>query len=216
MFLERVLICLLLVLVVPVATASTSDYQVEVIIFEHLFHDADGEISETGLDLPDPPAVIHLDELQDNDASGFKPLSPGLYKLGGVYNELKFSREYRPVLHLAWRQPALNQSRARYVNIRKALSETGPDSNPDQELKIDGLIRIRSSQFLHADVDLFYFVNPVSESFLRSRGTASSLESPGGLRFAELKETRRMKLNELHYFDHPVFGLFLRVSRIKD
>ncbi|NJK53111.1 MAG: hypothetical protein HC936_10385 [Leptolyngbyaceae cyanobacterium SU_3_3] len=28
--------------------------------------------------------------------------------------------------------------------------------------------------------------------------------------FAGLRETRRMKLNELHYFDHPLFGMFMR------
>jgi len=212
--LERVLTCLFLVLLAPAVPAS--DYQVEIIIFEHLFHDADGEISEVGLDMPSPGNVIQLDELQDNDPSGFKLLSPGLYKLGGVYNELKFSRNYRPILHLAWQQPALGQSRSRYVTIRKPDPGTVSESYSDQKVKVDGLIRIRSSQFLHADVDLFYFVNSVSESLLRSAATTPSMEPPGGLRFAELKETRRMKLNELHYFDHPVFGLFLRVSRIKN
>lgn len=205
---------LFLVLLSPVLPAS--DYQVEVIIFEHLYHDADGEISEIGLNMPDPGNVINLADIQGSDVSGFKPLSTGFYKLGGVYNELKFSGDYRPILHMAWQQPALNQSRARYVRVRKPVSETGREGFSDVQVKVDGLVRIRSSQFLHADVDLFYFVNPVSESFLRTGGTAPGTLPAGGLRFAELKETRRMKLNELHYFDHPVFGLFLRVSRIKN
>ena len=34
---------------------------------------------------------------------------------------------------------------------------------------------------------------------------------PPGL---ELKETRRIKLNEIHYFDHPMYGVILQVSRL--
>jgi len=32
--------------------------------------------------------------------------------------------------------------------------------------------------------------------------------------YAQMKETRRIKLNELHYFDHPLFGVLMRVTRL--
>ena len=31
-----------------------------------------------------------------------------------------------------------------------------------------------------------------------------------------MTEKRRLKLNEKHYFDHPKFGVLLRVSRLED
>ena len=31
-----------------------------------------------------------------------------------------------------------------------------------------------------------------------------------------LKEKRRLKLNEKHYFDHPKFGILLQVSRLEE
>lgn len=193
----------------PVQAAG---YQVEIIIFEHLSRDADDEVSQTGLNLPDFSNSVEL-----TDASGdgeFRILSPGVYKLGGVYSELKASGNYRPVLHTAWAQPQHGQAGARYVHIRKS----GDGAAPEASIKFDGVIRIRSAQFLHADVDLFYFVDALSESFIQANaaGENSSQIRANQIQasFAELRETRRMKLNELHYFDHPLFGLFMRVSRL--
>jgi len=188
-------------------------YQVEIIIFEHLFHDADGEVSHIGLKIPDLSKTIQLSSDTSGDDSAFRLLPSSVYKLGGVYSELRSSREYRPILHLAWQQPQLTQSRSKYVHIRKD-NGTGQQADVNDALvKLDGVIRIRSSQFLHADVDLFYFINELSASFINANA-GSQDSSQIQATFVELNETRRMKLNELHYFDHPVFGMFLRVSRL--
>jgi hypothetical protein len=194
--------------------ATASSYQVEIIVFEHLYKNSEGEIAQIGLKLPDFANSINLDEFNTDEHSPFKLLPRGLYKLGGVYNELKFSRNYRPLLHMAWQQPALTQSRARGVRVRKIENEV-QIGNADLMIKIDGIIRIRSAQFLHADIDLFYFINTLSESFIQANA-GSELANTIQVEFAELKETRKMKLNELHYFDHPIFGLFLWVSRFNN
>ena len=41
--------------------------------------------------------------------------------------------------------------------------------------------------------------------------TAARFDRPPGK--YTLREKRRVKLNELHYFDHPFFGMLVRVSR---
>ena len=33
--------------------------------------------------------------------------------------------------------------------------------------------------------------------------------------YVRLQESRKIRLNEIHYFDHPFFGVILRVSRLK-
>lgn len=184
-----------------------SSYQVEAVIFQNQ-NSSDQEIVEAGLDMSALNNSINLDA--DNGANdSFKELSSGFYKLTGIYNELKYSKNYRPIMHVSWEQPALNSSKARYVQVR---SLEGQGESGDPLIKLDGAIRIRSSQFLHADVDLFYLVKSIPESMLQTiinMGSGATIESG----YAELKETRRMKLNELHYFDHPAFGLLLRVSR---
>jgi len=206
-------IFVLLVLFFFTAVTNASSYQVEIIIFEQLHQDPDGEIAQTGLKLPDFKNSINLAETNDGNDNAFKLLATGLYKLGGVYNELKFSRNYRPLLHMAWEQPALNESHARNVRIMKIENDSQTDIDP--MIKIDGILRIRSAQFLHVDVDLFYFINPLSESLIQTY-TGSDSTNTIQVDFAELKETRKMKLNELHYFDNPVFGLLLWVSRFNN
>jgi hypothetical protein len=188
-------------------------YQVEIIIFEHLFHDAEGEVSHIGLKIPDLSNTVQLSSDTGTGDSAFRLLPSSMYKLGGVYSELRTSREYKPILHLAWQQPQLTQSRSKYVHIRKDDGTVQQADENDALVKLDGVIRIRSSQFLHADVDLFYFINELSESFISANaGTLDSSRIQA--EFVELNETRRMKLNELHYFDHPVFGMLMRVSRL--
>ena len=188
-------------------------YQVEIIIFEHLFHDAEGEVSEIGLKIPDLSNTIQLSSDASEGDTAYRLLPSSMYKLGGVYSELRSSREYRPILHIAWQQPQVTQSRSKYVHIRKDDGTTQQDNAEDALVKLDGVIRIRSSQFLHADVDLFYFINELSESFINANAGSKDSNQIQAT-FVELNETRRMKLNELHYFDHPVFGLFMRVSRL--
>lgn len=207
-------IFVLLALTVFTLAANASSYQVEIIIFEHLQRDSDGEIAQIGLKLPDFTNSINPDATDTGNDNTFKLLPAGLYKLGGVYNELKFSRNYRPLLHMAWQQPALNQFHARNVRIRK-IENDGQTDTAEPMIKIDGIIRIRSAQFLHADVDLFYFVDPLSESFIQA-GSSGALSGTVQVEFSELKETRKMKLNELHYFDNPAFGLLLWVSRFNN
>ena len=183
-------IFVLLALTVFTLAANASSYQVEIIIFEHLQRDSDGEIAQIGLKLPDFTNSINPDATDTGNDNTFKLLPAGLYKLGGVYNELKFSRNYRPLLHMAWQQPALNQFHARNVRIRK-IENDGQTDTAEPMIKIDGIIRIRSAQFLHADVDLFYFVDPLSESFIQA-GSSGALSGTVQVEFSELKETRKM------------------------
>ncbi len=204
---------LLLIALSFLSVNAQAAYQVEIIIFEHLFHDAEGEVSHFGLKIPDLSNTVQLSSDTSGGDASYRLLPSSMYKLGGVYGELRSSREYRPILHLAWRQPQVTQSRSKYVHIRKADGIAQQDNSDDALVKLDGVIRIRSSQFLHADVDLFYFINELSESFINaSAGGQDSNQIQAT--FVELNETRRMKLNELHYFDHPVFGMLMRVSRL--
>lgn len=57
------------------------------------------------------------------------------------------------------------------------------------EQDIHGFIKVYANQLLFANIDLEF----------------------DGFR---LSEKRRLKLNERHYFDHPRFGVLLRVSRL--
>jgi hypothetical protein len=80
---------------------------------------------------------------------------------------------------------------------------------------IDGSIRIRSNFYLHVDLDIYYFKNLYNDNKIINKEVEFS-----NSRFKELtiqlKESRKIKLNEIHYFDNPLYGVILQVSRIEE
>jgi len=120
---------------------------------------------------------------RDANDSRFTPLSSSRYKMSGIYRVLRSSQAYRPILHLAWEQAGLPSSRARPVYI---AGDNG---------QVEGTLKLEQSRFLHIEMDLVY-------PFGNSAG-----------QYARLQERRRLKLKELHYFDNPVFGAVVQVTR---
>ena len=174
-------------------------YQVEMVVFEHLILDTSGELWDTG-NVPDYSNAIEL--VTDPDGSkAFKMLPSSRYKLGGVNKVLKLASGYRPVHHVSWQQPELTKSRAKKVHIKNS------------EAKINGTVNLRGGHLLHLDIDISYFVDLFTESITWYTEKDSEEVVMNGT-YAKMKETRRVKLNELHYFDHPLFGVLMRVTRL--
>ena len=179
-------------------------YQVEMIVFEHLIPDSSGELWNAG-NVPDYSNAIELVTGPDG-SNAFKMLPSSRHKLGGVNKVLKLSREYRPVYHVAWQQPELRKSRAKKVHIK----------NP--EARINGTVNLRGGHLLHLDLDISYFIDLYIESVTSFTEEGSEEVVMEDIimtgTYAQMKETRRIKLNELHYFDHPLFGVLMRVTRL--
>jgi hypothetical protein len=188
-------------------------YQVEMVVFEHLVADNSGELWNTD-DVPDYSASVELGTEADG-SNAFKMLPASRYKLGGVNKNLKLSSDYRPVHHVAWQQQELKKSRAKKVHIK----------NP--EAKINGTVNLRGGHLLHLDVDMSYFVDLYTEAVTSFTEENISIADEDveeievdeeiimSGTYAQMKETRRIKLNELHYFDHPLFGVIMRVTRLE-
>ena len=135
------------------------------------------------------------------------------------------SKEYRPLIHLSWQQPATERDESRYIHIIKRnddekllnQSRSNDFNEPDflEELVfskkiIDGSIRIRSGFLLHVDVELYYFSDMINDSAVQFSIEASNQLIIG------LSESRKIKLDEIHYFDNPIYGLILQVSRLEN
>jgi hypothetical protein len=90
---------------------------------------------------------------------------------------------YRVLLHKRWQQGA------------EAKSETKPMRLTTSEL--DGTFRFTLTRFLYVDVDLL----------LRDAKGGDT-----GPRY-RLTEHRRINLQEVHYLDHPKFGVLVRISQ---
>lgn len=115
-------------LAAPAAAQSNTQYDVEIIVFEHL--DADGSGSERWR-----PEVI-VPEIADAAAfetegpraerlqappQGFERLPPERAQLGDAVERLNDSPRYRVLRHATWRQPALEKDEA--VALRFAAGE---------------------------------------------------------------------------------------------
>lgn len=225
---------LILCLLISHSALAESWYQVEVIVFDRLSPNLDGEQwQEQDFNIRD-----NMVELQAASVTELRPysiLDKSRNRLNGVYRYFKLSSDFRPLYHVSWQQAATERREARYVHIQRLDGEKAIPVAKVEELStepiveqeepafieefsmpekiIDGSIRIRSGFYLHADVDLSYFTQlPPENKVLRS----SEESFTNGLDKTEikLKETRKIKLNEIHYFDHPMFGVILQVSRL--
>jgi len=214
-----------LFLIFSSAVSAASWYQVEVIVFDRLYPNLDGEQWQN----EEFNIRSNMVELEASNADqGLVPfmlLSRSRNRMGGVYRVLKLSSEYRPLYHVSWQQPASERKQSRYVHIQRLDgNRTIPKAKTSEEPEfleefimpdriVDGSIRIRSGFYLHADIDLSYFKQlPAENKVLRTSEESFS----GGFdkTVVKLKESRKIKLNEIHYFDHPMYGVILQVSRL--
>lgn len=169
--------------------------------------------------------------------SGLMPyleLPRGVLRLQRDERFLKLSADYRPLLHVAWQQPGYDRDEGRAVHLEQLVETADPEDSLPPELAeiqikedgyvppvpvIDGTIRLRTTRFLHVDVDIAYFPEEFLQTLRTQKQGAVNPEQLVVNRNADyvrLTETRKIKLNELHYFDHPLFGVLLQVSRLND
>lgn len=154
-------------------------------------------------------------------------LAPDNLRLRDVWRNLRASSDYRPLLHVAWQQEGNDRGPGRTVHLEKPWGpETAPfeimaepDAPPAMAMMVDGTVRVSIGRFMYADVDLAYKPENLQRllSSRRDSRTSSgeSLVNPE-VDFVRLTENRQIKLEELHYFDHPLFGVLVQVSRLPE
>lgn len=108
--------------------------------------------------------------------------------LAGVAERLRNSASYRVLSYQSWQQSALSKNASLPVAI-------------DGE-RISGHVRVYKASYLHSELDLW-----LQDGNQRS----SSGDDFQGPRYPNLKESRRLRSKELHYFDHPRFGAILQL-----
>jgi Peptidoglycan-binding protein, CsiV len=180
---------LLLLLAVPAARAETGLYDVEVIIFSNGSARTDDELMDRpGTDTA--PARVPF------TASAFTELSADAYRMNGIRSALAGSGRYRVLFHRVWRQAAYDRGHAVGYPVHTSAA-SGRDS-------LTGTITLLKERYLHLDVDLLLTTG--------GNAPAAYQSGTGSLPVYRLAEKRRIRSNELHYFDHPRFGVIARVT----
>ncbi len=105
---------------------------------------------------------------------------------------------------------------------------------------IEGRLRLSLNRYLHLDIDLLYLApdGPVPPDMETGSASSDASEVPSaadaaaaarpieisgeagneetGPRYFRLRQSRRIRAGELHYFDHPYLGLLVLVERSPD
>jgi hypothetical protein len=179
--------------------ASAFDfYDIEILVFRQFNSQNDDE----ELDIPN---FRHLElnlELQDLfDRKEAIPLEPAIEGyLSQPAQLINVSPDYEILFHGRWSQISSDRKAAPYIQID--LPAIGRSHT------LTGVLRLFST-------DLLYF-----DTFLRYRPakkptTEQTSEPEGQQPYYFLKERRRVKFREVHFLDHPKFGVLLTVWPVK-
>ena len=217
--------CLLLFATGAFAQQAERWYQIELIVFQYLEPiGVDGEEWPATVQLPDiGRAVTLLEDVPEFGDEPEKPAAPAPdantnarpvpvafralpeseLRLSGAANRMARARGVTVLRHVAWRQPSFtgNPGGAPPVYLRdEAQVPAGPAADPApasdpgagvvRSPRFEGTVRLRIGRYVYVDADLLF------------------MHEGAPIR---LFESRRMRLGELHYLDHPLFGMLVQV-----
>lgn len=187
-------VCALTLAVIQARAQETpvAQYDVELVIFRNLGATGTAENWTLEETLAKERGVIPED---DEGAGGAQtptktsqdvtvsPLSNAQFKLTAIEDALRRSHAYQPLAHIGWTQTGYPLQGAPFVSIAPLL----PASLP-----LAGQVILSRGHYLHLTLDLVYQANNPQPYVLR--------------------QSRRMKSGEKHYFDHPAFGVIALVT----
>jgi hypothetical protein len=201
-------------------------YQVEIIVFAHRDLDAgeerfpqqitpiaraDDPLLEVPLYVepgPTPPADQPIAVEPDGvpapaeDPLAVRLLSPEELQLNNEYRKLSSLGAYRPLVHGGWVQPGLPEEQATPVDLT-LLGVANPR----------GSVRVYLSRFLHVSLDLTYLDGAASDARAGAPIGDELREVELAPRYRLLTE-RQLRSGELHYFDHPAFGVLVKITSV--
>ena len=195
-------------------------YQVELIIFQRL---------------PPPPPATDLwasNPVQPNlgnaiklhiggNSQDYQLLPETDFKLMPEARALNRSHQYRMILHTAWLQDISNTAQPIQISGGRAYNTYGEplsstySSMPAAYWEVNGSLSISKARYFDIKTRLF-FTEPVHQyaSYARQAEPQPINTSTPLISFRML-QSRRMKSNELDYFDHPLFGMLIKIVPYK-
>jgi len=182
------------------ADDAPRQYDIELLIFQNLNADDGGEVwpidySEWFDDDTTEPETPETGTPAVPEPGGPAWLEPDSLRLRAEQHALERSGNYRPLRHLAWRQTVVDRNSARDIEI--------PPASGDEAVRVEGTVRVAVERYLHLYLDL-----KLVDTTLAFDTGFSDYELPE----FRMQQRRRMRSKELHYFDHPKFGVIALIT----
>ncbi|GMR16798.1 MAG: peptidoglycan binding protein CsiV [Gammaproteobacteria bacterium] len=166
----------------------------------------------------------------------YKVLSPRTYQLKNEVERIAKSKTQRVIFHTAWRQPGLDKNQALPIYFKREVPAAPPveddnSSSLNDEITstsdtnkadatssiLEGLLRVTLARYLHLEAELTYRDTPPAIvksdnpfSILDNENERNKVQKQGVIHLKQKR--RRIRSNELHYIDHPVLGILIRIT----
>lgn len=181
------------------ADEAPKQYDIELLVFRNLVQNDGGEVwrddyadwFDTGPDAERSTPVM----------TDVEWLGESARRLDREAAALRSSAQYRPIAHFAWRQTVLDRDRSLPVQLPAGGRQAGG-------AWVDGSARVAVERYLHLYLDIQLHMPAAT-------GAADNELPPYPEPRFELTEQRRMRSNELHYFDNPRFGVLAMITPYK-
>ena len=159
-----------------------------------------------GADATSPPLAPDAAQLENNappeNEFTFRVLRPEELQLTNQYRVLNRLQAYHPLVHGGWVQLGLPDNEALPVDLG-VLGVRNPI----------GTIRLSLTRFLHVKLDLSYVdAQPAPTALAPAQESLAELPLPTRYHLTAERTTRS---GELHYFDHPAFGVLIKITPVK-
>lgn len=202
-------------------------YQVELLIFAQPGYNQNAEAWDSDL-RPNINSQAVEPGSTEAEALGLRLNNKASDPIAISYGHLR-NRGYEVLYHRTWTQPLTSRSQAQPLRIRAGELLTLPPqvrvtnqsaaqasqmdkdgaaqaadaARPLRVYPLDGTITLDIARYLHLRTELYYTQpNPSAQQ------AASYLT-------VDMRQSRRMRGGELHYLDHPLFGLLIKLTAVK-
>ena len=191
---------LLMILAFLANPAFAGWYKVEVLVFARN-HPVSEEIWNTALQpryasqsvtIGAPEQSEHVNA-SDLSRGAWQPLSEEETSLQYMMERMASTGEYRELYHAGWRQSIGNKAVTTPVYLRGGRTLSTEDGDVPE---FEGTLHFSASRFVHVSPRLWL-----------------NTESSGERFYVDISEGRRLTGSDVYYFDHPMFGMLVRVSR---
>ena len=181
---------------------SAQAYVIEMIVFES--KNPALWLTEAWPALPERLDFNDGDLVIGSGAGGRQLLSESQLTLKETARKLTSSGEFSLLAHLAWTQAAETRESAKNAHLPDGISRNG--------LPLLGKVKLYKQKFEHIALEVQcskQLPDSVAAAFAEKQQLSPTLINQQW-RF-RLQEARKVKLNELQYFDHPMCGVLLMV-----